>query len=164
MKVFWYAILIAILVPIQAVLLPHVSVWNVKPDLGLVAVCLIGLLGGELEGLVVGLALGWVMSLFSAEDVGYSMVMKGGVGMLAGLAGRQVAHVTPLLLVCGVLVASCLAGLLMASSLRLSADQDGWWALRAVVLPQACFDAAVGGMLYWLAWSRLNFERFDHRL
>jgi ABC-type glycerol-3-phosphate transport system permease component len=49
MKVFWYAILIAILVPIQAVLLPHVSVWNVKPDLGLVAVCLIGLLGGALE-------------------------------------------------------------------------------------------------------------------
>lgn len=164
MKLVWYTLLITVLVPVQAILMPHLSVWNVKPDLGLVAVCLAGLLGGELEGMVVGLALGWVMSLFSAEDVGYSMVAKGGVGVLAGLVGRQVAHVTPVLLVCGVLAASLVAGLFMSASLRLSADQDLWWALRAIVLPQACFDAAVAGALFWLAWTRLNLERFDRRL
>lgn len=166
MKVLLYALLIALLVPLQAILLPHLSVWNVKPDLGLIAACLIGFLAGELEGVLVGLALGWAMSLFSAEDLGYSMLTKGGIGFLSGLAGRQIAHMTPVVLVVGLLVASFVAGLAAATLLRLSEEQDLWWALRAVVLPQACFDAVVGGTLYWLAWSRLNIERFvmDQRI
>ncbi len=166
MKVLLYALLIALLVPLQAILLPHLSVWNVKPDLSLIAACLIGFLAGELEGVLVGLALGWVMSLFSAEDLGYSMLTKGGIGFLSGLAGRQIAHMTPVVLVVGLLIASFVAGLAAATSLRLSEEQDLWWALRAVVLPQACFDAVVGGTLYWLAWSRLNIERFvmDQRI
>ncbi|MBI3357025.1 MAG: hypothetical protein HY038_09705, partial [Nitrospirae bacterium] len=80
MKALLYAILIAGLVPIQSVLLPHVSVWDVKPDLGFIVVCLVGLFGGEFEGLMVGLALGWIMSLFSAGDLIVGMVTKGGVG------------------------------------------------------------------------------------
>lgn len=160
MKPLLYAILIAGLVPIQSVLLPQVSVWGVKPDIGFIAVCLVGLFGGELEGLLVGLALGWVMSLFSAEDLTFSMVTKGGVGYVAGLAGRQVALLTPVALVIGLLVTSCLAGLLTAFALKPNDEQDLWWALRAVVLPQACFDAVVGGALYWLVWSRLNVERW----
>jgi len=159
MKVPLYALLIALLVPLQAIVLPHLSVWDVKPDLGLVAVCLIGFLAGELEGVVAGLAVGWVMSLFSADDLGYSMLTKGGVGFLSGLAGRQIAHMTPAVLALGLMIASAMAGLIMVASLRLSDDQDLWWALRTVVLPQACFDAVVGGLVYWLAWSRLNIER-----
>jgi cell shape-determining protein MreD len=166
MKVLWYALLIAFLVPVQAILLPYVSVWNVKPDLGLIAVCLIGFLSGELDGLLVGLAVGWTMSLFSAEDLGYSMLIKGAIGFLAGLAGRQIAHMTPGVLVFGLLTASCVGGVAMATSLHGSEQQDWWWALRAVVIPQACFDAVVGGALYWIIWSRLNIERFmmDQRI
>jgi hypothetical protein len=160
MKVAVYALLIVLLVPLQAIVLPHLSVWNVKPDLALVAVCLIGFLAGELEGVLAGLALGWVMSLFSADDLGFSMLTKGGVGFLSGLAGRQIAHMTPAVLALGLMIASAMAGLLMVASVRLSDDQDLWWALRTVVLPQACFDAVVGGLVYWLAWSRLNIERF----
>lgn len=166
MKALWYAVLIAGLVPIQSILLPHASVWDVKPDVGLIAVCLVGLFGGELEGLLVGLALGWIMSLFSAGDLASSMVTKGGVGFLAGFAGRQVAHITPVVLVLGLLATSCLAGLVTALFLKPNDEQDLWWALRAVVLPQACFDAVIGGALYWLVWSRLNVERWasEYRL
>lgn len=166
MKVLLYAVLIAGLVPMQAILLPHLSVWNVKPDLGLIAVWLIGLFGWELEGLLVGLVVGWVMSLFSAGDLTYGMLTKGGVGFLAGLMGRHMAHVTPVVLVTGLLVASILTGLVTAWSLKPNQEQDLWWAVRTVVLPQACFDGVVGGMLYWLVWSRLNIERFvlDQRI
>jgi cell shape-determining protein MreD len=160
MKTLVYAVLLVGLVPIQSVLMPHLSVWGLKPDLGLIVVCLIGLFGGELEGLLVGLALGWIMSLFSAEDLGLSMVLKGAMGYVAGLAGKQVANLTPVVLVVGLLAISCLAGLFTALSLRLNEEQDLWWALRAVVLPQACFNAAVGGALYWLVWSRLAVVRW----
>ena len=81
MKGLIYFAVIVGLVPLQSVLLAHISLWGVKPDLGFVAVCLIGLLGGELDGLLVGLALGWAMSLFSAQDLISSVVLKGIVGL-----------------------------------------------------------------------------------
>ena len=159
MKGLIYCAVIVGLVPVQSVLLQHISLWGVKPDLGLVAVCLIGLIGGELDGLLVGLALGWAMSLFSAQDLISSVVMKGAVGFLAGFAGRQVVYLSPVVLVMGLLIVSCLAGLVAPFALKLSAQQDLWWAVWTVVLPQACLDAVIGGVIYWLMWSRLNIEQ-----
>ncbi len=160
MKVIVWVVLIAALVPIQSVLLPHASVWGVTPDLGLIAVCLAGVLGGELHGLLVGIALGLVMSLFSAADPVTGMVIKGAVGYVAGLAGRHVVYLSPVILAVGILVTSCFAGLLTVSLLKLSEQQDLWWALRTVVLPQSVLDAVVGAGVYWIAWSRLNVERW----
>jgi hypothetical protein len=31
--------------------------------------------------------------------------------------------------------------------------------IRTILMPQACFDAVVGGLCYWLIWSRLNLDR-----
>jgi hypothetical protein len=159
MKGLIYFAVIVGLVPVQSVLFQHISLWGVKPDLGFVAVCLIGLLWGELDGLLVGLALGWAMSLFSAQDLISSAVLKGAVGFVAGVAGRQVVYLSPVVLVMGLLVVSCLAGLVTPFVLRLSVQQDWWWAVWTVVLPQACLDAVIGGAIYWLMWSRLNIEQ-----
>lgn len=160
MKTLVMAGLIAGLIPIQSVLLPHMAVWGVVPDLGLIVVCLAGLFGGELEGLLVGLAVGWIMGLFSAADLTVGMITKGTVGYLSGIAGRHIVYVTPGVLVLGLLAASCVSGLLTAFVLTLNEQQDLWWALKTVVLPQAVLDGVAGGALYWLAWSRLNMERF----
>ena len=94
MKFLFYLILVLLLVPLQTTLLPHLSVWNIKPDLGLVAAALVGLFAGELEGLLVGLAIGWVLNLFSAGELWLSLLTNGGVGLLAGFLGRQVSQVT----------------------------------------------------------------------
>lgn len=159
MKALIYLVVIVGLVPIQSVFLPHISLWGVKPDLGLVAVCLIGLIAGELDGLLMGLALGWAMSLFSAQDLISAVVLKGAVGFVAGLAGRQVVYLSPVALVAGLLTVSCLDGLVTPFVLTLSVQQDWWWALRTVVLPQACLDALIGGLIYSIMWSRWNIEQ-----
>lgn len=159
MKAFLYFVVIVGVVPIQSVLLPHISLWDVKPDLGFVAVCLVGLIAGELDGLLVGLALGWAMSLFSAQDLMSGAIMKGAVGFVAGLAGRQVVYLSPVVFVAGMLVVSCLAGLITPFVLKLSVQQDWWWAVWTIVLPQACLDAVIGGAIYWLMWSRMNIEQ-----
>lgn len=159
MKALIYFAVIVGLVPVQSVLLQHISLLGVKPDLGFVAVCLIGLIAGELDGLLVGLMLGWAMSLFSAQDLISGMVLKGTVGFVAGLAGRQVVHLSPVILVVGLLVVSCLAGLVTPFALKLSVQQDWWWAIWTVVIPQACLDAVIGGVIYWLLWSRVNIEQ-----
>lgn len=159
MKALLYFAVIVGLVPIQSVLLPHITLWGVKPDLGFVAVCLVGLIAGELDGLLVGLALGWAMSLFSAQDLISGAVLKGAMGFVAGLAGRQVVYLSPIVLMVGLLAVSCLAGLVTPFVLKLSVQQDWWWAVWTVVLPQACLDAVIGGLIYWLMWSCLNIEQ-----
>ena len=159
MKVLVYTLLIVSLVVLHTTVLPYMSVWDVKPDVGLVAVCFVGLLAGELDGLLVGLFLGWGMSLFSAGDLAASLVTKGGAGFLAGLAGRQMAQVTPFVLVSGLLVASTLGGLVTMWAAKLSEQQHLWWGLQTIILPQACFDAVIGGIGYWLLWSRFHLDR-----
>ena len=159
MKALLYSVIIVGIVPIQSVLLPHLTLWGVKPDLGVVAVCLIGLINGELDGLLVGMAIGWALSLFSAQDVLTGAILKGGLGLAAGLAGRQMVYLSPLVLVLGLLAVSCLIGLVTPFVLRLNAQQDLWWAVWNVVLPQACLDAVIGGAIYWLMWSQFNIEQ-----
>lgn len=159
MRVLFYIVLIAGLVVLHATLLPLFTVWDVKPDVGLVAVCFVGLLAGELEGLLVGFFLGWAMSLFSAGDLAASMAVKGGVGFLAGLAGRQMAQMTPVVLVSGLLAASIGGGLVTLWVANLSEQQNMWWALQTIILPQAFLDVVIGGVGYWLLWSRFHLDR-----
>lgn len=135
-------------------------------DFGLVAACLAGVVGGELHGLLVGLAMGWVMSLFSAIDPIVAMGIKGAAGYVAGFAGRYLVSLSPSIVAMGMGVLSCGAGLATALLLSLNNEvQDGWWALRVVVLPQAVLDALVGGVLYWGLASRYGMGRWlgEHR-
>ena len=137
MKYLFYLILVLLLVPLQTTLLPHLSVWNIKPDLGLVAAALVGLFAGELEGLLVGLAIGWVLSLFSAGELWLSLLTNGGVGLLVSLA----------------------SGLFAAMNFKHLDVSQMWWMVESIVLPQACFDGAVGAGLYWLLSQRFHVTR-----
>ncbi len=160
MKALLYVGLVLFLVPIQTVLLPHVSVWGVKPDLGLVCAAIVGLIAGEFEGLLLGLAIGWVLNLYSAGDVWLSMVTTGGAGLFAGLLGRQVAQVTPTILSVGLLILSMTGGLVAAMSSKNVTASDVWWIAQSIVLPQACFDALLGAGVLWLMGQRFAPERF----
>jgi len=159
MKFLFYLILVLLLVPVQTTLLPHLSVWNIKPDLGLVAAALVGLFAAELEGLLVGLAIGWVLSLFSAGELWLSLLTNGGVGLLAGFLGRQVSQVTAISLGAGVLLVSLASGLLAAMSFKGFDMSQMWWMVQSIVFPQACFDGVVGAGFYWLLSRRFNLNR-----
>jgi hypothetical protein len=159
MKFLFYLILVLLLVPLQTTLLPHLSVWNIKPDLGLVAAALVGLFAAELEGLLVGLAIGWVLSLFSAGELWLSLLTNGGVGLLAGFLGRQVSQVTAISLGAGVLLVSLASGLLAAMSFKGFDMSQMWWMVQSVVFPQACFDGVMGAGFYWLLSRRFDLNR-----
>lgn len=158
MKILLYTTLVVLLVPLHTTLLPHMSVWGIKPDVGLVVAALIGLLMGELEGLVVGLAIGWVLNMYSAGDLWLSLVTKGGAGLLAGLFGRQVAHVTPLVLCVGLLVLSFGEGIMAVSTMKAATVSHTWCMFQSVIVPQACLDAALGTGLFWMASRRMVFD------
>jgi len=159
MKFLFYLILVLLLVPVQTTLLPHLSVWNIKPDLGLVAAALVGLFAGELEGLLVGFAIGWVLSLFSAGELWVSLLTNGGVGLLAGFLGRQVSQVTSLSLGVGLLLVSLASGLFAAMSFKAFDTSQMWWMVESIVFPQACFDGVMGAGFYWLLSRRFDLTR-----
>ena len=159
MKVLFYLMLVLMLVPLQTTLLPHVSVWNIKPDLGLVSAALVGVFAGELEGLLVGLTIGWVLSLFSAGELWVSLLTNGGVGLLTGFLGRQVSQVTSISLGVGLLLMSLASGLLGAMSFKDLDISQIWWMAESIVIPQACFDGVMGAGFYWLLSRRLDLTR-----
>ena len=159
MKVLLYLGLVLLLVPVQTTLLPHVSLWGIKPDLGLVIAAVIGLVAGELEGLLVGLAIGWVLNLYSAGDLWLSIVTTGGAGLFAGLLGRQVAQVTPTILCIGLLTLSLAGGVVAVFSVKNATMSETWWMIQSVVLPQACFDALLGAGVLWLMEQRFAVQR-----
>lgn len=159
MKFLLYSGLVLLLVPVQTTLLPHVAVWGIKPDLGLVVAAVVGLVAGELEGLLVGLAIGWVLNLYSAGDLWLSLVTTAGAGLFAGLLGRQVAQVTPTILAIGILLLSMAGGLVAVLSMKNATLSDTWWMVQSVVVPQACFDAVVGAGLLWVLGQPFMLQR-----
>jgi rod shape-determining protein MreD len=158
MNVLIYAGVVLLLIPLQTTLLPHVTVWEVKPDAGLVAACFVGLFVGELQGVVVGLAIGWALNLFSAGELWVSLVTKGGAGFFAGMMGRHLTHVSPTLLGVGVFTVSCLSGLV--ELFTLTSFSESWWHVWSIMLPQACYDAVVAAGLYWVYSEWFVRERF----
>jgi uncharacterized membrane protein len=158
-KFLLYAVLALVVVPLQTTLLHYVSIFGVRPDLGLVAACLVGFLGGELDGLVLGLILGCSQDLLSAGDLWVNVVTKGGAGFLAGLAGRHMAHITPTVLLVGLAVISCLSSAVFMYSMPPFTWEEMWTALRSTVLIQAGFDAAIGAAIYLLFRRRWSDDR-----
>lgn len=159
MKLLFYLGLVMLLVPLQTILLPYVSLWGIKPDVGLVVAALIGLFGGELEGLLVGLAIGWMLNMYSAGPLWLSVVINGGAGLFAGLLGRQVAQVTPTILCVGLLAVSLAGGLVAAFSIKNATLADTWWMFQSMVVPQACFDAILGVAAFMVIQQRYMTER-----
>ena len=158
-KFLLYGGLVLLLVPVQTTLLPHIAIWGIKPDFGLVVAAVIGLLAGELEGLLVGLAIGWILNLYSAGDLWLSLVTTGGAGLFAGLLGRQVAQVTPMILAIGLLLLSLAGGIVAVLSMKNATMSDSWWMVQAIVVPQAFFDAGLGAGLLWFLGQRFMLQR-----
>lgn len=144
-----YAALVLTVAPIQATLLNHVNILGIRPDLGLIVVCLVGFFGGELDGLLLGVMLGWSQDLLSAGDLWMNVVSKSGAGFLAGSAGRHLAYITPPVLLVGLAAISCLSNLAVLFSMRIPDWDVIWHAIHSKILIQAVFDAALGTAAYW---------------
>lgn len=159
MKFLLYVLLSLVVVPLQTTLLHYVDPFGVRPDLGLVAACLVGFLGGELDGLILGLLLGYSQDMLSAGDLWVNVVTKGGAGFLAGLAGRHMAHITPAVLTAGLAIISCLSSGVFLYSMSPTSLEEVWIGVRSTVLLQAGFDAAIGAGLYMVFRRRWSDDR-----
>lgn len=157
MKAAGYAMLVLMVVPLQVTLFQYLSIGGIRPDLCLALVCLIGFLIGEREGLLLGVALGFMQDLFSVGGWWLNLATKGVAGLLAGVVGRQLVQTTPLSFLTLVLSLSSLSGLVFLFAGRSIGDLGEEAAtLISVLVPQAAYDAAIAVGLYWLLAGRVR--------
>lgn len=160
MKAGLYTALVLGLVPLQISLMHYFSIGNVRPDLCLVAVGLIGFLAGPIEGLLVGMALGLTQDLFSAGALWLNLITKGAVGLLAGLAGRQVTNATLATFLATAVSLSVLAGLVFLFAARGGGEfGERLSAVPSILLPETLLNAALSAAFYWLLPLRPPVDR-----
>ena len=145
MKYVVYAALALLIVPFQVVLLDRISIAGVRPDLALVAVCLIGLHSRETEAFTMGIVLGFTQDLLSGGASWGNLCLKPVIGLLAGLARRNLVNLTLTFALALLLTLSIVSGvgMFLVDSLT-GAGGDFLVAVRWIILPQACYDALVG--------------------
>lgn len=145
MKVVAYAALVLLVIPVQIVLLDRISIAGIRPDLALIVVCLIGLYGSEIEAVLAGLALGFAQDLFSGGALWGNLCLKPVLGLLAGLASRNLVNLTWAFVLVLMLGLSFLSGTVMYLLKSFTGPGANFFlAARGIILPQACYDAVLG--------------------
>lgn len=150
MTILLYFGVLLLLVPLQITLLEYINVWGVKPDLCLVATCLVGFLGGQVRGLGVGIGLGFVQDVFSAGGIGLNLITKSVAGVVSGTAAKTLSNTTPPAVLLTIFVLSFASGLVSLISAR--PQVDGmllFHEFRSILLPQALYDAIIAFGVHW---------------
>jgi len=88
-----YAVILLLLIPLQASLLAPLSRIALAPDLGMAVLYVIGLLTTPVEAAFAGIAIGLLQDVGSASLLGLSGLTLGIVGLLTGLLGQRVLDI-----------------------------------------------------------------------
>ena len=154
MRQGWYVALMLGLIPIQTTVLDYASIAGIRPDLCLIAAFLVGFLVGEGPGALTGLALGFLQDLFSAGQLWINLLIKGIIGSLGGAFGRHLANATAVSAMSLLFVLSALSSAVFTAWFHGGNRPDFVASLQGSIIPQALYDAALGGLLYWLVPHR----------
>lgn len=142
---------------LQTTLLNQAEIGGVKPDIALITVYLVGLFGGEVRGVMVGLALGYLTDLMSAGSWGVHLATKATLGLLAGRLGRTLLNVQAA--VTGFIIALCSlfqGTVFLIVSLFTSDPENLSGVLGYIVLPQAVYDGILGGVIFWFISAKFQ--------
>jgi len=160
MKLIWYMLILLLFVPVQSLLMPSISLNGIQPDLGVILLYFIGLVYGELDGLLLGSLIGFLMDLFSGGSLGANLVSKALVGWGSGMIGRTVLNVNAFFTLGSVFGLSLLNGLLSFLFVYLITGGWGFWAsFRWVIAPEAFYNAILATVLFLLISRSIEAAR-----
>ena len=159
MKRWIYFSLIVLLIPIQTTWPNAISLHAVKPDLGILLVYFVGFYAGEMEGLMMGALAGALLDLFSGGPWGLHLFTKAILGVLSGLLGRFFLNITGAMTMGLVFFVSIVSGFLFYLIHQTALGGIGFGPVfRWIMLPEALYNAVVGGVLFWAGIGRLRLR------
>ena len=160
MKLVWYSFILLLFVPLQSILMASISLNGVQPDLGLILLYFIGLVYGEIDGILFGLIIGFLMDLFSGGPLGPNLVSQTLLGWASGMVGKTLLNVNAFFTLGSVFCLSLLSGLLSFLFVFLITGGWGFWAsVRWVILPEALYDALLATVLFLVAAGPIEAAR-----
>ena len=146
--------------PIQTTLMDYISIQGIKPDLAFLVVFLIGLKMGEMDGLLMGLSIGFMMDLFSGGILGINLLTKPLVGWISAMPNRVVLathFVFSTTLLFGLSLGMGLATYLY---LQIFGETMNFWStFKLIILPQALYDMALGSLLIVMISGRRQISQ-----
>lgn len=155
-----YIGILLLIIPVQTTIMDYFSFGGIKPDLGLIAVYLIGIRMGETHGLMMGGMIGLLMDLFSGGMVGANLFTKPVVGWISGIAGRTILDVKILVSVGMLFGLSLFASFFIYFFLEiLKGGSDLFVTFRWIILPQALYDSAMGAIILSLIPHRWRMRK-----
>ena len=155
----WSIIFFLFLIPIQTTWLHGISIASIRPDLGFLLVYFIGFYAGERKGLVAGLLTGTLWDLFSGGPPGLNLITKGLIGLLSGILGRWFLNVTGAATMCLILLLSIVSGIITYGIHQFAMGPiEFGQVFRWTILPEALYNAVIGGLFFWIGLRRLQSE------
>ncbi len=149
-----FIVFLLFLAPVQATLLSSWSPWGIRPDLCLIAACLVGLWAGRGRGALAGAALGFVQDLFSASPLWLHLLTKAGAGFLAGSLAKNVSNMGSPLVFFPIAALSVVWGIVFLLSSR-SGTEGMLYSVATLLLPQAGLDGLVAIGVNWIIARRV---------
>jgi len=144
-------------IPIQTILLEPLKMGGVKPDLALLLAFMHGWAFGEVNGLFWGLALGGILDIFSVGFLGVNFVLKGIIGLFAGIFGRTLINLP----IWGngliIFVLSHLHDLIGTLLLRGSGEEEFTMVIMGQIFVRALYNGLLATALFY------TFLRFKNR-
>jgi rod shape-determining protein MreD len=155
-SIYLVAPLLIVIAILQSTVVPHLTIWDVFPDLPVLVVVSWSLLRGAGEGVVWGFISGLAVDLLSGAPFGAATLSFIAIGFLSGLGEATVfgAHVAlPLITT---FLATILYDLLFLLIVQISGNSVDWMgSLFRIILPSAVFNAALMPIVF-LAVRKLH--------
>ncbi len=158
MNLFYRILIVLSIIPLQTVFLEKIQIAGVKPDIALVFIFVQGWVWGKRSGFFWGLVLGGMIDLFSTGIIGPAFVIKGLVGIIAGMLGKSFLHLSLQGYVILFLIISLLHDLSGIVFLYGLGTEELMPLLTGKVLIRAIYNAVIAIAAILIVW-----EKFDQK-
>ena len=136
---------------LQTVLMPHVSIAGVSPNLLVIAVAVIGFMVETKDGIFLGLLCGICCDRFFGDYFGIYAFIYALVGYTAGFMHQKIFDDDVSLPVVAIGICDVIYGLLMyVLYFLLRSRYDFVYYLFHVIIPEAVYTAVIGAAVYYL--------------
>lgn len=151
----WLIAAVILIIPVQTTLVNFAAINGLKPDLGFLLVYFLGYFRGVRKGLLAGAGIGLFYDLLFGGPFGMNIFSKSITGIGAGILSR--VFLSPTAPITMALILSLSIGVGFGNFFFHQAVLGGALpgeVFRWIILPESLYNSVLGGVIYWVGFSR----------
>ncbi|TZE82246.1 rod shape-determining protein MreD [Calorimonas adulescens] len=134
---------------IQTAMLPFFSIYNISPDLLLIAITALSILNGQWEGMIFGLVTGILMDMFYSPVFGIYSIIYATFGFSVGKLSKNIFKESPFAALFFTITGSIYKGVvILFFKILLAYKTDVWMTFLALIFPEAVLNGIIIFLLY----------------